>query len=104
MRIAQEEIFGPVLSVLTFDGEDDAVRIANGTRFGLAASLWTSDVGRALRVAGRLEAGQVAINGAMLGIEAPFGGFKESGVGRVKGLEALRTYTQVKTIGINTAS
>lgn len=104
MRIAQEEIFGPVLSVLRFETEDEAIAIANGTEYGLAASVWTSDTGRALRVANQLQAGQVSVNGAALGNEAPFGGYKSSGLGRVKGHEALLTYTQVKTIGISTVS
>ncbi|ONH22880.1 aldehyde dehydrogenase family protein [Pseudofrankia asymbiotica] len=103
-RIAQEEIFGPVLSVLAFDDGDEeaAVALANGVEFGLVASVWTRDGGRALRVAERLEAGQVAVNGGALGVETPFGGFKQSGIGRVKGVEALHTYTQLKTISIGT--
>jgi aldehyde dehydrogenase (NAD+) len=104
MRIAQEEIFGPVLSVLAFDSEDEAVEIANGTDYGLVASVWTSELGRALRVANRLQAGQVTVNGAALGNEAPFGGYKESGTGRVKGLEAMNTYTQLKSIGLSAIS
>ena len=82
MRIAQEEIFGPVVVIVPFDGEDEAVRIANDVRYGLAAGIWTSDVGRAHRVAHRLEAGSIWVN--QYGVypsEAPFGGYKESGTG-----------------------
>jgi acyl-CoA reductase-like NAD-dependent aldehyde dehydrogenase len=103
MRIAQEEIFGPVLSVLTFDDEDEAIAIANGTKYGLSASVWTSDVSRAVRLARGVQAGMITINGfASAGaIGAPWGGFKHSGFGRSMSAESVLDYTQVKTVIIN---
>ncbi|HTN50657.1 MAG TPA: aldehyde dehydrogenase family protein [Burkholderiaceae bacterium] len=101
-RLAQEEIFGPVLAACAFDTEADAVRIANATRFGLVAGVWTRDGARQLRVARQLRCGQVFINnyGAGGGIELPFGGVKSSGYGREKGFEALLGFTTLKTIAI----
>ena len=101
MRIAQEEIFGPVLSVIRFRDEADAIRIANDSRYGLVAGVWTNRIDRAHRVANQLEAGQVFINSYFSGgVETPFGGSKNSGFGREKGIEAIHHYTQVKTITV----
>lgn len=99
-RIAQEEVFGPVLTVNTFDDEAEAVELANGTPYGLLAGLWTRDVSRVHRLAAELVAGQVYVNtyGAGGGVELPFGGFKKSGYGREKGYEALDAVTATKTV------
>ena len=109
MRIAQEEIFGPVLSVLTYEDEEEAVAIANGTRYGLTASIWTQDVSRAVRLARRVEAGQVAVNtvgdgGPTGSIGTPFGGYKHSGFGRSMGPDAVEDWTQVKAVVIDASS
>lgn len=99
-NLACEEVFGPLLVLLPFEDEADAVRLANGTDYGLMAAVWTGDGGKALRVARRIRAGQVYINGfgAGGGIELPFGGMKKSGHGREKGLEALLEFSTLKTI------
>ena len=98
MKIVEEEIFGPVLSVLSFDDVEQAIALANQTRYGLAAGIWTSDIGKAFRVARAIRAGTVWINTYNLyDSAAPFGGFKASGFGRDLGSEALNGYTEVKT-------
>jgi len=102
MRIAQEEIFGPVVCLIRFSDEDDAVRIANDTPFGLAAGVWSENIGRAHRVAGRLRAGTVWINTyRRTNYASPFGGYKESGLGRENGSSALEEYTEVKSVWVN---
>jgi 4-(gamma-glutamylamino)butanal dehydrogenase len=104
MRIAREEIFGPVLTTIAFDTEDEAVALANDTTYGLAASLWTRDIDAALRVSRSVRAGTVSVNCFSEGdITTPFGGYKQSGFGgRDKGIEALDQYTETKTIWIQT--
>ncbi len=105
MRIAQEEVFGPVLSIIRFKDEADAIRIANDVRFGLAAAVWTRDIGRAVRMSDRLQAGTVWVNTyRAVSFMAPFGGYKDSGLGRENGMDAIREYLQTKSVWINTGA
>ena len=101
-RLAQEEVFGPVLAAMSFQDEEQAAALANATQFGLVAGIWTRDGGRQLRMAKRVRSGQVFINnyGAGGGVELPFGGVKSSGYGREKGFEALYGFTTLKTVAI----
>jgi acyl-CoA reductase-like NAD-dependent aldehyde dehydrogenase len=102
MRIAQEEIFGPVLSILTYADEDEAVAIANDSMYGLAAAVWTEDNERGLEMAGRLRAGTVWINDVhMVNCAMPFGGYKQSGVGRELGPDALDAYLETKNVHLD---
>lgn len=100
--LTQEEIFGPVVSVFVFETEDEAIKLANNTPYGLVTGVWTENVGCAHRMASHIRAGQVFINnyGAGGGIQMPFGGYKKSGFGREKGLEALRNYTTLKNVAL----
>jgi acyl-CoA reductase-like NAD-dependent aldehyde dehydrogenase len=96
---ARVEFLGPGASLIPFSREAEAIAIANESEYGLAGAVWTGNLGRAHRVARTLQAGQVYINDYMpVGVEAPFGGYKSSGYGREKGLEAVREYTQVKAV------
>ena len=101
-RVAQEEIFGPVIALIRFTDEDEAVAIGNDIRYGLAAGIWTENVRRAHRIATRLKAGTVWVNNyRQVSYSVPFGGFKESGLGRELGPEALYDYTEVKSVWID---
>lgn len=97
--IAQEEVFGPVLTVLRYRDDDDAVTIANNSSYGLGGAVWGSDIDRAVAIARRVRTGQVSVNGTIPG-DAPFGGFKQSGIGREGGVMGLRAYMEPKAIGI----
>jgi acyl-CoA reductase-like NAD-dependent aldehyde dehydrogenase len=102
MAIAREEVFGPVLVVIAYDGDDEAIAIANDSEYGLAASVWTGDNARGLAVAERIQSGSVWINDAhQINCQVPFGGYKQSGVGRELGPDALDAYTEVKTIHLD---
>jgi aldehyde dehydrogenase (NAD+) len=104
MHCAREEIFGPVVVAIPFDDEEDAVYLANDTRFGLAGAVWTNDVARAHRVAARVKAGTFWINGyKTIHVSSPFGGYGESGYGRSSGLQALHDYSEVKSVWVETA-
>lgn len=102
MRIAQEEVFGPVLSVIPFEDEADAIRIGNDVEFGLAAAVWTRDLKRAMLMTDKLKAGTVWVNNyRATSFTSPFGGYKESGIGRESGIDAIKEYLQVKTVWLS---
>jgi len=103
MRIAQEEVFGPVLAVIPFKDEQDAIRIANDVAFGLAAAVWTKDLHRAMLLTDRLKAGTVWVNNyRATSFTSPFGGYKNSGIGRESGVDSIKDYLETKCVWIST--
>ena len=103
MRIAQEEVFGPVLAVIPFDDEEDAIRIGNDVAYGLAAGVWTRSLHRAMVMTDRLKAGTVWVNNyRATSFTSPFGGYKQSGIGRESGVEAIKEYLETKCVMIST--
>jgi aldehyde dehydrogenase (NAD+) len=100
MTIAREEVFGPVLSVIPFADEEEAIKIANATEYGLAATVWTGDIKRAIRLSKAVRAGTVGVNGYQLEPHAAFGGYRQSGIGREGGRTAIEAYTELKTVMI----
>ena len=100
MRVAQEEIFGPVVALIPYDDETEAVRIANNSIYGLSGSVWSADRDRALAVARRIRTGMVSLNGAPQAFGTPFGGYKQSGIGREMGPEGLTIYRELKSIAL----
>lgn len=102
MTLAQEEVFGPVLSIIPFDTEEDAIRIGNDTKYGLASGVWTTNLSRALRVSREIHAGTVWVNTyRAASVMAPFGGFKDSGFGRERGIVAMEEFLQTKNVMID---
>jgi acyl-CoA reductase-like NAD-dependent aldehyde dehydrogenase len=99
MRVAQEEIFGPVASFIPFDTEEEAIRMANDSPYGLSGSVWTQNLGRGIRVSKAIRAGVISVNSSSsVHTEAPFGGYKQSGIGREMGMHAAELYTELKNI------
>ena len=102
MRIAREEIFGPVVAIIPFDTEEEAIRLANATPYGLSGSVWSRDIGKALRTAKGLQAGVLSVNcNSSVHTEAPFGGYKMSGIGRELGMHAIEMYTETKNVFVD---